>query len=132
MEQRRKAVIRLSILLVFGLAVAWLAFGERGLVHLYRMEEQRKEYRKRIQELESRNRELLLEIESLRTDQAYMESVARRELNLLKDNEVQFYFRGEPGGTDPRQGTLSPDGETGPAETGGNGPAAPGADEEPR
>jgi cell division protein FtsB len=120
MELNKKGIIRLSVFLFFVLAVAWLAFGERGLIHLYKMEGQRRQYRERIQELERKNHELLLEIESLRTDEGYIESVARKELNLLKENEVQFRFMEEspgevmtegpwPGG---REGGLEMTGET--------------------
>lgn len=95
MELNKKGIIRLSVFLFFILIIAWLAFGERGLIHLYKMEGQRRQYRERIQELERKNHELLREIESLRTDEGYIESVARQELNLLKDNEVQFHFTEE-------------------------------------
>ncbi len=95
MELNKKEIIRLSVFVFFVLIIAWLAFGERGLIHLYKMEGQRQQYRKRIQELEKKNHELLREIESLRTDEGYIESVARQELNLLKDNEVQFHFTQE-------------------------------------
>lgn len=120
MGLNKKGIIRLSVFLFFILVAAWLAFGERGLIHLYKMEGQRRQYRERIQELERKNHELLLEIESLRTDEGYIESVARKELNLLKEDEVQFRFMEEspgevmtkgpwPGG---REGGLEMTGET--------------------
>lgn len=108
MAQKKKRIMRLSVFLFFILVAAWLAFGERGFIHLYKMEAQRQKYRERIHELESKNHELLREIESLRNDEAYIESVARRELNLLKDNEVQFYFREEVGVTQ-RPETFEPE-----------------------
>ncbi len=109
MEQKKKGIIKLSVILFFVLVVAWLAFGERGLIHLYKMEGQRQQYRERINELERENYELLREIESLRTDEAYIESVARQELNLLKDNEVQFHFsEGYQGGVTTGNGETEP------------------------
>jgi cell division protein FtsB len=80
------------ILLFLGLIVAWLGFGERGFIHLYRMEKERQTHLDRIQDLEKKNRELLEEIERLREDAAYMESLGRRELGLLKDDEVLYRF----------------------------------------
>jgi len=95
MELNRKRMHKIGVLVLFALIVAWLAFGERGLIHLYRMEGQRQRYRERIQALEQKNHELLLEIERLRTDEEYIESVARKELNLLRENETHFHFAEE-------------------------------------
>lgn len=97
MALNRKGITRLSVFLFFVLLIAWLAFGERGVIHLYKMEGQREQYRQRIQQLEKKNYELIREIESLRTDEAYIESVARHELNLLKEDEVQFRILEKPG-----------------------------------
>ena len=92
MKGKPKGLTWVGAILVLALIVAWLAFGKRGLVHLYRMEGQRQEYRARIEDLEKRNHELLLEIERLRTNEGYIESVARKELNLLKGDEVHYHF----------------------------------------
>ncbi|MFZ7111080.1 MAG: FtsB family cell division protein [Desulfatiglandales bacterium] len=80
------------ILLFLGLLAAWLGFGERGLVHLYRMEQERQDHRERINRLEDENRKLLEEINRMRDDREYIESVARRELGLIKDDELLFRF----------------------------------------
>jgi cell division protein FtsB len=77
------------ILLFLGLIVAWLAFGDRGFYHLYKMEKER------IRALEEENQKLMDEIERLRSDKAYIESEARKELGLLKENEVIYRFEGE-------------------------------------
>lgn len=101
----RKALIRLSIVLLFVLLVAWLAFGDRGLIHLYRMEAQRHAYEQRIQMLEARNQDLIDKIERLKKDEEYIESVARKELNLLKDGEIHFRFaEDQESGTTPQGG----------------------------
>ena len=95
-KMNRKALIRLSIVLLFGLLVAWLAFGDRGLIHLYRMEKKRQAYEQHIQSLEMRNQALLEKIERLKKDKEYIESVARKELNLLKEDEIHFHFAEDP------------------------------------
>ena len=79
-------------MLFFGLIIGWLGFGEHGFIHLYRMEEERLAYVKKIQELERKNQELLKEIDLLRHDKEYIESLARRELGLIKDNEILYRF----------------------------------------
>jgi cell division protein FtsB len=77
-------------LFLFGLIIGWLGFGERGFIHLYRMEKQKQAYMEKIRKLQGENRKLLDEINRLRHDEEYMISLARRELGLIKDDEV-FY-----------------------------------------
>jgi len=91
------------ILLFLGLIVAWLAFGDRGFIHLYQMEKERKVYAERIRALEEENQRLLEQIERLRSDKAYIESEARKELGLLKENEVIYRFEEEQDRTDNGQ-----------------------------
>jgi cell division protein FtsB len=81
--------------LFLGLIVAWLAFGDRGFIHLYRMEKERQAYVERIHILEEENQKLLEQINKLRSDEEYIESEARKELGLLKENEVIYRFGGE-------------------------------------
>ena len=94
----KKGVLKFSffIILFLGLIIAWLGFGERGFIHLYRMEKERQDYQERIRKLEKSNRELLDQIHLLKTDQAYMESVARRELGLVRDNEIIYRLNRSP------------------------------------
>jgi cell division protein FtsB len=80
------------VLLFVGLIVAWLAFGDRGFIHLYRMEKERQAYLERIRILEEENQNLLEQINRLRSDEEYIESEARKELGLLKENEVIYRF----------------------------------------
>ena len=82
----------LLILLFLGLVAAWLGFGERGFIHLYRMDLERQAYLERINKLERENRELLDEIQRLRSDREYVESIGRKELGLVKEDEVMYRF----------------------------------------
>jgi len=79
-------------LLFLGLIVAWLGFGEQGLIHLYRTEMERQAYVNRIRHLADENRALLEETNRLRTDIGYVESVARKQLHLIKPGEVIYRF----------------------------------------
>ena len=79
-------------ILFLGLIVAWLGFGERGFYHLYRMEQERQVYLEKIQRLESANQALLEQIDRLQKGKEYIESVARRELNLVKKDEIIYRF----------------------------------------
>ena len=45
-----------------------------------------------IRQLAEENQSMLEEIHRLRTDMEYIESVARKELNLIKQNEIVYRF----------------------------------------
>ncbi|MBW1721124.1 MAG: septum formation initiator family protein [Deltaproteobacteria bacterium] len=96
MEIKRIRLIKvLFFLLILTLIAAWLSFGEGGFVRLYRMEKEREAYVQRLRKLEEENRRLLEEIDRMRNDKEYVESVARRELNLVKDDEILYRFTKE-------------------------------------
>jgi cell division protein FtsB len=90
--KNKKGFLKFSFiaLLFLALILAWLSFGDRGFVHLYRMEKSRQAYREKIISLEKENQKLLDEIGRLRTDRDYIESVARRELGFIKDDEILY------------------------------------------
>jgi len=48
-----------------------------------------------IKELEEKNKLLAAEIRRLREDRQYLESVARKELGLVKDNEIIYRLKRE-------------------------------------
>jgi cell division protein FtsB len=75
---------------------AWLWFGESGFVRLYRTEMERRSFMDNIRQLAEENRILLDEIHRLRSDMKYVESVARKQLNLIKENEVIYRFEKQP------------------------------------
>lgn len=86
----------LLCLLFLGLVIGWLGFGERGFIHLYRMEKERQEYLARINRLEQENEKLLEQIRRLRgQDRDYIESLVRKELALIREDEILYRFRRE-------------------------------------
>ena len=93
---KRLLKIPLIVLCLFVLSVIWLWFGEGGFARLYRSEAERQSCIERIHRLAKENQTLLDEVKLLRTDMKYVESMARRELNLVKENEVIYRFSKEP------------------------------------
>ena len=67
---------------------------------------ERQAYLDNIRLLAEENRALLDEIHRLRSDMKYVESVARKELNLVKENEVIYRF--EEGGDKSDDDVLIP------------------------
>ncbi|MBN1847422.1 MAG: septum formation initiator family protein [Deltaproteobacteria bacterium] len=94
MEVTKKKFLKFFfIAIVFlGLIITWLGFGDRGFYHLYRMEQERRAFLEKIRRLEAANQSLLEQIERLQKDKEYIESVARRELNLVKKDEIIYRF----------------------------------------
>jgi cell division protein FtsB len=84
-------VLLLGLLFIL-LVASWLAFGDRGFIYLYKMDQERQEHLERIQKLELANKELKDEIDRLRDDREYIEAIARKELGLVKKNEVIYRF----------------------------------------
>ena len=93
MRLSKRGFLNLTLLILFlGLIIGWLGFGERGFIHLYKMEKEREVYLERIGKLERENQSLLEEIKRLRTDKEHIESLARRELGLIKEDEILYRF----------------------------------------
>lgn len=76
---------------------AWIWCGEGGMVRLCRTEVERKACLDRIRKLVAENQALFDEVHRFRTDMTYVETVARTELNLIRENEVIYRF--EKGGS---------------------------------
>lgn len=83
----------LILSLVAILLLAWVSLGRDGLIDLYKMQKEKEEYQAIIRDLKEENRLLAAEIRRLKEDKAYFESVARKELGLIKENEIIYRFK---------------------------------------
>ncbi len=82
----------ISLFLFLSLILGWLGFGERGFLHLFQMDKERQSRLEKVRQLEQENKGLLYEIERIRTDKEYLESLGRRELGLVKEGEILYRF----------------------------------------
>ncbi|MCF8146507.1 MAG: septum formation initiator family protein [Deltaproteobacteria bacterium] len=116
MRPNIKKLLKIPFIVLFLalLSAAWLWFGEGGFVRLYRSEAERQTCIERIHKLAAENQALLNEVHLLRTDMQYLETVARRNLNLIKENEVVYRFDNESSGavdeTPPPERSIDQDG----------------------
>jgi cell division protein FtsB len=67
-------------------------FGDRGAIHLWRLEEEKKRLDERNFALQKENEGLRDRIHRLRHDDLYLEQVAREELGLVRPGEVIYRF----------------------------------------
>ena len=67
-------------------------FGERGLMRIYHLSKEKQEIQKNLEFFKSENEKLKREIEALRSDRRYLESIARRDFGLVRQNEIIYQF----------------------------------------
>lgn len=75
------------MLAIIGVIVSGFA-GEHGVAHLLHLREERRMISERHFRLLDENARLAREITRLRSDDLYLEELARRELGLVRPNEV--------------------------------------------
>lgn len=76
-------------------ALVWcffIAFGERGIWHLWRLSREKRALDDRNFLLRRENDSLREKIERLRRDDAYLEKIAREELGLVRPGEIVYRF----------------------------------------
>jgi len=89
-------------------------FGERGLLSIHRLSREKQEIEKKADELRAENERLKREIEALRSDRRYLESIARRDFGLIRQNEIIYQFpSSEKSGTQPAAPEAPPKGNPG-------------------
>jgi cell division protein FtsB len=67
-------------------------FGERGLLRIYEMKREKQRIDQSVSELSAENQKLRLSIEGLRSDRYHLERIARKELGLVRPNEIIYQF----------------------------------------
>jgi len=81
----------LFLLLLLGVAV----FGENGVLRAMQAKAQGDALAEDIRRLEEENTALRQEIEALRSDRKYLEDIARKDLGMVKDDELVYQFPAE-------------------------------------
>lgn len=85
---------------ITALLSAWLIFGRYGLLNLSNMQKEQEKHQAIMQNLKEKNRLLAAEIRRLKEDKEYCESVARKELGLVRGNEITYRFKKDSKGPD--------------------------------
>jgi cell division protein FtsB len=87
----------LSMFLIGLILLVWFFafFGEKGVIKIIRLRRERDRIIADINRMQEENKRLQEEIRRLREDSRYLESVARRDLGLIKENEILFIFEDE-------------------------------------
>jgi cell division protein FtsB len=82
------------ILLVGLIVLVWFfaLFGEKGVIKIIQLRRERNKILADVNRIQEENKRLQEEIKRLREDPRYLESVARNDLGLIKENEILFIF----------------------------------------
>lgn len=91
--KRTYVIYGLILCLAAVLLLAWISFGQNGLLDLYRMQKEKDKHVAILKDLKEKNRLLATEIRRLRKEPKYVESVARKELGLVRENEIIYRIR---------------------------------------
>lgn len=82
------------LLLISGITFfIFTLFGDKGLIKLFKLSSESKELNAEITKLEKENLLLYKEINSYKNDKKFVESLARKELGLAKENEIIYQFK---------------------------------------
>ncbi len=88
MNTRLIIIPAVVILCILGFTV----FGERGLLRIYRLNQEKDDIQKKVEQVRADNDRLKREIEALKTNRRYLESIARKEMGLVRSNEIIYQF----------------------------------------
>jgi cell division protein FtsB len=74
-----------------GLAIT--IFGQRGFIHMVMLEKELEEFRNQNSQLQKENDAIKQEIELLKNNFKHMEELARKELGLVKKDELVYHLK---------------------------------------
>lgn len=92
MNTKQSVLLAFVILAIFSL-LFFIVFGENGLADLHLLKIERDVLLKQNAELAKKNLDLYREIERLKSDPKYLESVARKELGVVRKDELIFKLK---------------------------------------
>ncbi len=92
MNQRYKILTAVVIFAMFNLLLVVL-FGDNGLVELRRLRHTHKSMIADNEALARENLKMYRSIDRLQSDSDFVENIARRELGMIRSNELVFKFK---------------------------------------
>lgn len=102
-SRKKPSLLRPILAVIMGLLLLGLAvqaiFGPTGHLEMKRLEEENQSLIREREVLESENRQVLGEIESLKTDPAAIEKIAREELGLVREGEIKIVTKPDTQGS---------------------------------
>ena len=92
MSQRQKIILAIIVFAMCNLLLVVL-FGDNGWIELRRLDQTHRNLVKANGLLTKDNLRMYKSIDRLQTDPEYIESIARKELGMIRSNELIFQFK---------------------------------------
>jgi cell division protein FtsB/cell division protein DivIC len=89
MSKKRILILVLFLFLIFGF---FTFFGDKGIIHLLRLQKEWGRIKEANVKIEEENRKLREEVKRLQYEKRYIEEIARKELGMVKEGEVIYQF----------------------------------------
>lgn len=87
--KKRMYFIPAGFILIF---LSFTVFGERGLLRIHHLNNEKEELQERTALVKLENDQLKREIEALKTDRRFLESLARKDFGYVRKNEIIYQF----------------------------------------
>ena len=88
----RKKKFLLLILFCFLILGFLTVFGEKGILHLLRLQKELDQTKERNAKIQEENQKLNEDVRRLQQEKRYIEEIARKELGMVKEGEVIYQF----------------------------------------
>ena len=89
---RRKKIYLSPLLIIIAIIALLTIFGDRGLIRIYKLSQERDSIKTYNEQIRAENAAMKDEIHRLKTDDKYIESIARKELGMVGKNELVYQF----------------------------------------
>ena len=89
MRKRVVLLLMLFFFLVLGLLTFW---GDKGILHLLRLQKELVRIKEANKNIEEENRKLREQVKRLQNEKQYIEEIARKELGMVKEGEILYQF----------------------------------------
>ena len=89
MSKKRILILVLFLFFIFGF---FTFFGDKGIIHLLRLQKEWGRIKEANVRIEEENRKLREEVKRLQYEKRYIEEIARKELGMVKEGEVIYQF----------------------------------------
>lgn len=86
----KKLIIAGLFLATLGILLLLTVFGQRGFMHVVRLQSELQEIEKKNIQLRQENEAIRRDIELLKHDLKYLEEIARKELGFVKEGELVY------------------------------------------
>ena len=67
-------------------------FGDKGVLHLMRLQRELNRIKAETRKIEGENQKLREEVTRLQKEKRYIEEIARKELGMVKEGEIIYQF----------------------------------------